>query len=303
MKKRQIRNSLILLLTAVIWGVTFVAQSVGMDHVGPFTFNCVRSLIGGAVLIPSIALLRKLNTPKKKAKSTDDARERRALLKGGFCCGAALAVATSLQQIGIVHTSVGKAGFITAFYIVIVPVLGWFLGRKCGPTVWVGVLLALVGLYFLCISEDFTIGEGDVYIFASALCFSVHILLIDHFSPQTDGVTLSCVQFLVCGTLCAVPMFLFEHPQIGPLLAAWKPILYAGVFSCGVAYTLQVVGQKGMDPTVASLILSLESVVSAISGALLLGQHLNGREMVGCVLIFAAIILAELPMPKKLRAK
>lgn len=295
MKKHQIRNSLLLLLTAVIWGVAFVAQSVGMDHVGPFTFNCVRSLIGSAALVPGIALLRRIS-PQKEALAQP--RTKKNLIIGGICCGIALAVASSLQQIGIAHTTVGKAGFITAFYIVIVPVLGRFLGKKCGAAVWAGVLLALAGLYFLCINENMTIGRGDIFVFLSALCFSVHILLIDHFSPLADGVALSCVQFFVSGCVCAVPTLLFEHPQMGQILAAWMPILYAGVLSCGVGYTLQVVGQKDMDPTVASLILSLESVVSALAGMLILHQRLSGRELLGCCLMFAAVLLAEVRAPK-----
>lgn len=293
MKNLQIRNSLILLLTALIWGVAFVAQSVGMDYVGPFTFNAVRSLIGGIVLLPCIALLKKINPSKKKPE--DPARAKRNLILGGVCCGIALCAASSLQQIGIAYTTVGKAGFITAFYIVIVPIIGIFFGKKCGISVWIGVLLALAGLYFLCINEELTIGRGDVLVFFGALLFAVHIMVIDHFSPLVDGVTMSCIQFFVSGIICAVPMFLFEKPQLGQLLAAWQPILYAGVLSCGVAYTLQIIGQKGMNPTVASLILSLESVISVLAGMVILHQNLSSREVLGCVLMFAAILLAQLP--------
>ena len=189
----------------------------------------------------------------------------------------------------------GKAGFITAFYIVIVPIIGIFFGKKCGISVWIGVLLALAGLYFLCINEELTIGRGDVLVFFGALLFAVHIMVIDHFSPLVDGVTMSCIQFFVSGIICAVPMFLFEKPQLGQLLAAWQPILYAGVLSCGVAYTLQIIGQKGMNPTVASLILSLESVISVLAGMVILHQNLSSREVLGCVLMFAAILLAQLP--------
>lgn len=293
MKNLQIRNSLILLLTALIWGVAFVAQSVGMDYVGPFTFNAVRSLIGGIVLLPCIALLKKINPSEKTTE--DPARAKRNLLLGGVCCGIALCAASSLQQIGIAYTTVGKAGFITAFYIVIVPIIGIFFGKKCGISVWIGVLLALAGLYFLCINEELTIGRGDVLVFFGALLFAVHIMVIDHFSPLVDGVAMSCIQFFVSGIICAVPMFLFEKPQLGQLLAAWQPILYAGVLSCGVAYTLQIIGQKGMNPTVASLILSLESVISVLAGMVILHQNLSSREVLGCVLMFAAILLAQLP--------
>ncbi|MDO5539241.1 MAG: DMT family transporter [Eubacteriales bacterium] len=301
MRQSQMRNSLILLLTATIWGVAFVAQSVGMDYVGPFTFNCVRSLIGGLVLLPCMAVLDKINPPQKKADETEAEKraQRKILFTGGICCGLALCAASSFQQIGIMYTTVGKAGFITAFYIIIVPVLGLLFGRKCGINVWIGVVLALAGLYFLCITESLSVGKGDILVFICAIIFSIHIMVIDHFSPLADGVKLSCIQFFVSGIICAVPMLLIEKPQIAQLLQAWQPILYAGVMSCGVAYTLQIVGQKGMNPTVASLILSLESVISVIAGAIILHQILSARELLGCVLMFAAILLAQLPQPRK----
>lgn len=293
MKREQVRGSLLLLLAAIIWGSAFVSQSVGMEYVGPFTFNCVRSLIGGIVLIPCIAFL---NRGKSKKKMT--ASEKKRLLLGGICCGIALTTGSTLQQFGIMYTTVGKAGFITAFYIIIVPILGMLLGKKCGMSVWISVVIALAGLYFLCITDGFSIGKGDIYVFLCALAFSVHILVIDYFTQFNDGVKMSCIQFFVCGIICFVPMMLFEHPEIGTILLAWKPILYAGVMSCGVAYTLQIVGQKHMNPTVASLILSLESVTSVIAGFFVLHQNLSQRELIGCVLMFIAIILAQLPQKK-----
>ena len=301
MKQSQMRNSLILLLTAAIWGVAFVAQSVGMDYVGPFTFNCVRFLLGAVVLLPCMAALKRINPSENSGKMTEDEKkaQRKILFTGGICCGIALFTASCFQQVGIMYTTVGKAGFITAFYIIIVPVLGLFFHKKCGLNVWIGVVLALAGLYFLCITENLSIGKGDILVFICAILFSIHILVIDHFSPLVDGVKMSCIQFFVSGLMCAVPMFLLEKPQIGQLLQAWQPILYAGVMSCGVAYTLQIVGQKGMNPTVASLILSLESVISVLAGAVLLHQILSPRETLGCVLMFAAILLAQLPHPHK----
>lgn len=292
------RNPLLLLLAAVIWGVAFVAQSVGMDYVGPFTFNAVRSLIGSAFLVPCIWFLGKVNPPTKEEKEKYQ-RNQKQLWIGGLCCGVALTVASMLQQIGIMYTSVGKAGFITAFYIIIVPIMGLALGKRCGLFMWIGVLLALAGLYFLCITEKLTIGKGDILVFACAICFSVHILVIDHFSPMVDGVKLSCIQFLVCGVLCSIVMFAKEQPQILQILAAAKPILYAGIMSCGVAYTLQIVGQKGMNPTIASLLLSMESVVSVLAGLLILHQRLSVRETCGCILMFAAIVFAQLPQKDK----
>ena len=299
MKTQQIKSSCILFLTALIWGVAFVAQSVGMDYVEPFTFNCIRSLLGGLFLIPCIFALNKIN-PNRQAedqKLSQEARRagKKKLLAGGVWCGVIICVASNLQQFGIAHTTVGKAGFITALYIVIVPVLGIFFRKKCSPFVWVGVILAVCGLYFLCITEGFQIQKGDFLVFLCALVFSAHIMVIDHYTQLVDGVKMSCIQFLVCGILSGICMLLFENPDLSNILAAWQPILYAGIMSCGVAYTLQIVGQKGMDPTVASLILSLESVISALAGLMLLHQKLSTREVIGCVLMFAAIILAQLP--------
>ena len=219
----------------------------------------------------------------------------RDLWLGGIACGVALFAASNFQQFGIQYTTVGKAGFITACYIVIVPIIGLFLGKKCSPFIWAAVVMALVGLYLLCITDGFSIGLGDVLVLICAVLFSLHILVIDHFSPKADGVKLSCIQFLVCGILSTILALVLEHPQISSILTAWLPILYAGVMSCGVAYTLQIVGQKNVNPTVASLILSLESCISVLAGWVILGQKLSAKELIGCVIMFAAIILAQLP--------
>lgn len=298
MNRFVIRQSLLLLLTATIWGVAFVSQSVGMDYVGPFTFNAVRSLIGAAVLIPCIALLKKMSKREEAQEELHKKEDKRTLLKGGICCGMILAAASSFQQFGIMHTTVGKAGFITAMYIILVPLLGIFFKKKVGIRVGISVVAAVAGLYLLCMTESFRLEAGDTLVLICALIFSVHIMVIDHFSPLADGVKMSCIQFLTCGVLCGICMFLFEKPSISMILAAWKPILYAGVMSCGVGYTLQIVGQRGMNPTVASLIMSLESVISVLAGFVLLGEVLSRRELFGCVLMFAAIILAQLPERK-----
>ena len=306
MNKYTLRQSVLLLLTAAIWGVAFVAQSVGMDYVGPFTFNTVRSLIGGIVLIPCIVLLKRINAGSKDTAgaaehaSGDPAGQRKVLLTGGVACGVLLCIASNLQQFGIVYTSVGKSGFITAMYIVLVPVIGIFLKKKAGVKIWCSVAIAVCGLYLLCMTDNgFSIQKGDLLLLLGAVAFSFHILTIDYFSPKVDGVKMSCIQFFTCGILSMVCMFLFEQPQIGAILQAWMPIVYAGVLSCGVAYTLQIVGQKGMNPTVASLILSMESVISVIAGWLILHQKLSGRELLGCVLMFVAIILVQLPERKR----
>ena len=301
MKTGQMKNSLLLLLTALIWGVAFVAQSVGGDQVGCFTFNGVRSLIGAGVLIPVIFFL---DHQKKKelgeeafSKQKGDAK---TLMIGGICCGIMLCIASNFQQYGISFTTVGKAGFITALYIILVPILGLFMKKKVGPKIWLGVVLATVGLYMLCMtSERFSLSRGDFLVLICAGFFSLHILIIDYFSPKCDGVRLSCIQFFVCGTISMMAAFVFESPNLGVIISGWLPILYAGVLSCGVAYTLQIIGQKNMDPTVASLILSLESVFSVLAGWVLLNQTLSGRELFGCVLMFGAIILAQLPDKKE----
>lgn len=293
----RVKNGVMLFLTAFIWGTAFVAQSVGMDYLEPFTFNGVRSLIGGIALLPCIWLLHKLNGESKKEESG------KVLLIGGLACGVLLFAASSLQQIGLKYTTAGKAGFITAFYIVIVPVLGIFLHKKIGWKIWLAVVLALAGLYFLCITESFSIGKGDVLIFLCALIFAVHILVIDYFSPKVDGVKMSCIQFFVCGILSLPFMFTIETPKAAAMTAAWMPLLYAGVLSCGVAYTLQILGQKNVNPAVASLILSLESCFSVLAGWIVLGERLSLRESAGCVLMFAAIILAQLPDKKTMVEK
>ena len=283
------KSPLLLLLTATIWGVAFVAQSVGMDYVEPFTFNGVRNLLGALVLLPVICGMSGERDVAEEKKDT------KTLWLGGVLCGLCLCVASSLQQIGIQYTTAGKAGFLTAMYIIMVPVFGLFLKKKCSPFVGISIVLATVGLYLLSIKEGFNVGKGDIYVILCAVVFSIHILVIDYFAPKCNGVKLSCIQFLVCGVLCSVIALVVEEPTISGILAAWLPIAYAGVMSCGVAYTLQIIGQKGMNPTVASLILSLESVISVLAGWLLLNQTLSVKEIIGCVIMFAAIILAQLP--------
>ena len=290
MNTTQVKKSLILLLTATIWGTAFVAQSVGMDYVEPFTFTCARSIIGGIVLIPVILFFSKGRRPLVT----------KAELIGGICCGLALCAASNFQQIGMVHTTVGKAGFITALYVVIVPILGLFFKKKVSFTIWICVALSVVGLYLLCMTESsLALSYGDFLVLICAILFSVHIMIIDYFSPQGDGVVISCIQFFVCGIVSGIIMLFVEEPQMGNIMAAKMPILYAGVLSSGVAYTLQIVGQKDMNPTVASLILCLESVISALAGWMILDEALTPRELFGCLLMFAAIVLAQVPMPER----
>lgn len=299
--KSSLKNSLLLLLTATIWGIAFVAQSVSMDYVGGFTFNASRFIIGAVVLVPVILFFdqKSAKTGSTSSISNAPAQSRRNLIVGGIACGVCLCLASNFQQFGIKYTTVGKAGFITACYIVIVPILGLFLGKKCSRYIWIAVAMSLVGLYLLCITDGFSIGKGDILVLICALLFSVHILVVDHFSPKADGVKLSCIQFLTCGILSAIPALIFEQPDLSSICKAWQPILYAGVMSSGVGYTLQIIGQKDMNPTVASLILSLESCISVIAAWIILGQQLSARELFGCVIMFAAIILAQLPQKQQ----
>lgn len=298
MSKRMISN-LLLLLTALIWGSSFVAQKAGAT-LEPFTYNGIRTLIGGISLIPVILVLSK--TGKSESKQAK-LQEKKTLIVGGIVCGIFLAIASSLQQFGIFFdTDAGKAGFITALYIMIVPLLGLFLGKRVRPLVCFCVILGAVGFYLLTLAGKgvgFSIEKGDLFILLCAFVFSCHILAIDHFSPKCDGVKLSCIQFLVAGSIGFILMLIFESPQLSQILDCWFPIVYAGVFSCGIAYTLQVVAQKNAEPTSASLILSLESVFAVLSGVILIGERMTFFEILGCIVIFIAVILAQLPEKRK----
>ncbi len=301
MHLRSLKNSALLLLTAFIWGVAFVAQKNSMAYIGPFTYNTTRSFIAGFFLLAMLPALDKL-------RSRDGAFEkgsRRDILVGGMACGAVLFVAAILQQSGIAlqsaETNVGKAGFITACYVVIVPVLGLFMGRRSPLLVWVGAAAAVAGFFFLCLMDPLMAGQGlelgmsDLLLMLCAVGFSVHILVIDHFSPMADGVRISCVQFFTAGLLGLPGMFLAESPAWADIVACAGPILYAGVMSSGVGYTLQIVAQKGVHPAVASLLLSLESVFSVLAGYVLIpGSALSRWEMLGCALVFAAVVLVQI---------
>ncbi len=296
------KNALLLFTAAFIWGIAFVAQSSAAAFIRPFTFNGIRCLIGGLTLLPLVIVVQKQKRKSLPSGETCAGRrlfstqELRTGLIGGVCCGVCLCLGSTLQQFGIEQTSVGKAGFITALYIVFVPIVSaLFLRKKIALPVIASVLLGLVGLFLLCLTEQFSIGKGDLYVLLCSFAFTAHILVIDHFSQKADGVLLSCVQFLTCGVI-SLPFILFsERPQWNQIFSAAIPILYAGVLSCGVAYTLQIIGQKNTNPTIASLILSLESVVSVLAGWILLGQTLTGREIAGCIVMFVAILTAQLP--------
>lgn len=303
MKNKQIRSNVMLFLAALIWGLAFVAQDVAMDYIRPFTFTGLRSILGGAILLPVIAVMKTFSTGKKEAYKESNTRREGFFHSlefiGGVCCGLVLFVASNIQQFGIMDSSPGKAGFLTALYILIVPIMGLFLGKKVLRRIWGCVAIALVGAFLLCVTDSFSIEKGDILLILCAICFSVHILVIDYFSPKANGIIMSSVQFFTCGILSLICMVIFEHPEIKDILQAWISICYAGIMSSGVAFTLQILGQKNTSPTVASLIMSMESVFACLGGFVILGQGLSNRELVGSLLVFGAIILAQLPAGKK----
>lgn len=287
---------LMLFLTAFIWGTAFVAQSVGMDYVGPFTFNFARYLVGSLVLVPFVIFnfSSKKKTKQNETGGSDTKKYMKYTVFGGIGCGILLCIASSLQQFGIMYSkAVGKAGFLTALYIILVPVIGLFFKKKVRALIWVCVALATIGLYLICVKEGFVFEIGDIFLILCALVFSFHIMFIDYVSPKGDGVTISCIQFLVAGILCLICAVFTEKIVIRDIIKGYIPILYAGVMSCGVAYTFQILGQKYVEPTKASLILCLESVFATLGGWVILHEVLTIKEMIGCVIVFIAIILAQ----------
>lgn len=293
---RKIRNSLLLFLAAFIWGIAFVAQSKGMDYIGPFTFNFYRNLIASFVLIPVIMLSDKSKGKKFTFKSLVDKK----LVMTGFVCGFFLCSATMFQQFGLsMGTESGKAGFITSLYIIFVPILCMFLGKKTPLIVWLSLPVALIGLYLLCVNSTYTIRVSDILVFICAILFACQIISIDRLGLSLDSVRIAWFQFVVSTILCAVPTFVLERNSLSQVMECIIPILYTGIFSSGVAYTLQVVGQKNVNPTIASLIMSFESVFSVLAGWIILKDRLGVKEIIGCVLVFISIIAVQLIPDKK----
>lgn len=289
---KAIRGYILLLIAAFIWGSAFVAQSDGMKYVEPFTYGAIRTLIGSLVLIPVIAVFRLKN--RNNTKETKCYSNKNTVI-GGIVCGFVLFAASSLQQIGITDSTAGKAGFITALYVVIVPLIGIVIGNKIKPVMWLFIAMAIAGFWMLCIKDGFSVALGDWLILGCAVFFAIHIMVIDYFTEkQTNGIEMACVQFLVAGMLMLICMFIFEKPEINAILDAKISILYAGVMSSGVAYTFQILGQKNTKPVIATLIMSLESVFAALSGWLILGEVLSFKELAGCVLVIVAVVLAQL---------
>lgn len=292
MRKSSLVGNLMLAFAALIWGCAFVAQSVGMDYMGPFTFQTVRSLVGAASLLPLI-VYRRHRARKAGGRVKLAPAQRRTLLLAGLLCGLVVAVGTNLQQYGLQFTTAGKAGFLTALYILLVPLAGYFMGKPPRPLLWLCIALAALGLYLLSVQEGFSIGLGDLLLILCAIVFTGHILLVDHFAPKVPGVELCSLQFLVSALVSAIPMLLFETPRWADILRGWLPILYAGLLSSGLGYSLQILGQRRTTPTMASLLMSLESVFAVLCGMLVLKQMLSAREAVGCVMMFTAILWAQ----------
>lgn len=293
--KKQIRGSLLLLLATVIWGSAFIAQSVGMDLIGPFTFQTVRSLLAVLFLVPTSLVF---DLGRKDGKTSLQRWLDPKLWKAGIICGLALFAAASLQQVGLVYTDAGKAGFITAMYIVLVPVLGIFRRQKPARSTWISVALAVVGLYLLSCLNANGINKGDLLVMGCAVAYAVQITCIDMLALEMDGVRLNCIQSLVVAVLSVPFMALTETVDAGNLLACWLPLGFAGILSMGVAYTLQIQGQKDLEPAAASLIMSLESVFAVLGGWLVLHETMSGVELLGCGLVFSAVVLSQLPSKK-----
>ena len=294
--KNKLKGNVILLITAVIWGTSFVAQSEGMNYVEPLTFNGLRTFIGGVVLLPVIFIMR-LN---RRKSTKPEAFSTKYTFIGGAVCGVLLCTASTLQQYGIVHTTAGKSGFITALYVVIVPLFEMFLGRKQGIRIWLCAFAAVIGFGLLCIKGDLTVQIGDWLTLACAPVFAVQIICVDRFLERgADGVKMACIQFFTAGTIMLIGMLIFESPSLETVMNAKVTILYAGVMSCGVAYTLQIVGQRYAAPTIATLLMSLESVFAALSGWLILGERLSPKELIGCCVVFAAVVFSQIEIPIK----
>ncbi len=292
MSKRFVGNTM-LLAAAMIWGAAFVAQTVGMDYVEPFTFQAVRCFLASIVLLPVIGFMDIKGNSKKSV--TREAKKNQFFY--GVLCGLVLFAACSLQQFGLKYVEAGKAGFITSLYIILVPIAGLLFGRQIKPWVWGSVVLALAGLYLLC-AGDMTVGKGELLVLGCSAAFTAHILIIDKVSAKLDGIRLSSLQFLVVGVISLIVMFFTETPDLNGILRCWLPICYAGILSAGVGYTFQIIGQEHTDPTVASLLMSLESVFSMLFGWLLLNQKLSAPEMIGCALVFIGVIIAQIPGKK-----
>lgn len=292
--KQQLKGTAAILAATLIWGSAFIAQSVGMDHIGPFTFQTIRCTMAVVFLIVVVFFF----DLRRNDRNTYFSRwKNKKLWLSGAICGSALFVAAGLQQMGLVYTSAGKAGFITAMYIVLVPVLGIFLKNKPPVSAWISVAIAVVGLYLLSCAGVTEINIGDILLTSCAFAYAVQITLIDRLAGGLDGIRLNCIQNLFCA-LWSIPFMLAEAPQSAAIAECTFPLLYAGVMSMGIAYTLQIIGQQNLSPTPASLLMSLESVFAALCGWLILHESMSSSELLGCALVFGAVVISQIPNKK-----
>ncbi len=306
-KNRKMLGNLLLLLTAMIWGTAFVGQRVGMDSIEPVTFNAARMWLAAAAIgLVAVLTGKKSDSQDKKpvsgwTDSRDKAQKRRKnTIIGGICCGSFLTAASLFQQMGVVYTTAGKAGFITAMYMLLVPIINFvFFKKKNTWLVWTGVLVGVLGMYLLCITDGFSLTYGDTLVCICALLFSGHILCCDHFVQLGNPIRISAIQFATAAVISTIAAFFAEEPSWQKIVSAAIPILYCGIVSGGIGYTLQMVAQRYTDPTIASLLMSLESVFAVIAGAILLGERMTARELAGCVIMFAAIVLVQIPLPER----
>ncbi|URZ02712.1 DMT family transporter [Clostridium felsineum] len=294
MQSKTIKSNIILLITALIWGLAFTAQSVGMKYVGPFTFNGIRFILGAISILPVLYFLKDENTEK-------DNKYAKMAMIGGVICGIVNFAGTTFQQIGLIHTTVGKAGFITGLYIVIVPILGVFLKQKLGINSWIGALFALIGLYFLCNTNGFSIGYGEIMEILGAFCFAVQILVVDYFSKRASSYKLAFFQYISCGVISMIIALFTENITIHSLYGAAVPILYGGLGSVGIAYTLQIIGQRDAKPSHAAIIMSMESVFGAIGGAIILGESMGVKNLIGCMLMLLGMLVAQIKFSKPIK--
>ncbi len=301
MQTKTLKSDSLLLLAAFIWGTTFIAQKYGMEHLGPMTYNALRFAVGSLTLLPIILVFRRGDRVENAGGN------RRLLLWGGLLAGLALFGGASMQQMGLMYTTAGKASFITCLYIVLVPIAGLFLGHRCGPAVWAGTVLAVAGLYLLSVRESFTIGRGDLLVLIGALFWTIHVLLIDYLAKRANPIHIACIQFLACSVLSLLPAVAFEKIALSAIVPVTIPILYGGILSAGVAFTLQVVCQRTSPPSHAVIVMSLETVFAALSGYLILHERFTPRDLLGCALMFSGLMVVQLPLllgsPATVKAK
>ncbi|MBE5764210.1 MAG: DMT family transporter [Clostridiales bacterium] len=298
-KRNSVIGIVLLFITAFIWGTSFVAQSDAMDHIGPLTMNGTRSLLAAIFLLPTVFIFDKIKGQKPTLLGVTAKEDKKYSLIAGLMCGILITLASTIQQIGIKDTTVGKAGFLTTLYVVFTPVFALFFGRKVNWNGWVAAGLAVIGMFFICIEKNEPLKLGDLLIIISSIFFGIHMVLVDRYVVRVDAIRLSLMQFLVCSFTCLVGAFIFEEVRLEAILNAAWPIVYAGVFSAGIGYTLQIVAQKWVAPNIAPLIMSLESVFALFAGAILRHEKMRELVYVGCLLVFAGIILAQINFSKK----